>query len=77
MSLPLPTLAELRDIHKEIERFHSRVVIVQWVILLCFALLAARLIYLQVIRHDDLMAQAESNRTAILPTVPPRGNVIH
>ncbi|MFY7980997.1 MAG: penicillin-binding protein 2 [Limnohabitans sp.] len=76
MSLHLPSLSELRDTRAEIDRFQSRVVIVQWVILLCFALLAARLIYLQVIQHDDLMTQAESNRTAILPTVPPRGNIL-
>ncbi len=76
MSLHLPSLSELRDTRAEIDRFQTRVVIVQWVILLCFALLAARLIYLQVIQHDDLMTQAESNRTAILPTVPPRGNIL-
>ncbi len=76
MSLHLPSLAELRDTRAEIDRFQTRVVIVQWAILLCFILLASRLIYLQVIRHDDLMTQAESNRTAILPTVPPRGNIL-
>ncbi len=76
MSLHLPSLAELRDTRVEIDRFQTRVVIVQWVVLLCFVLLASRLIYLQVIRHDDLMTQAESNRTAILPTVPPRGNIL-
>ena len=76
MSLHLPSLAELRDTRVEIDRFQSRVVIVQWVVLLCFGLLASRLIYLQIVRHDDLMAQAESNRTAILPTVPPRGNIL-
>ena len=76
MSLHLPSLAELRDTRVEIDRFQTRVVIVQWVILLCFVLLASRLIYLQVIRHDDLLTQAESNRTAILPTVPPRGNIL-
>ncbi|WP_353246967.1 penicillin-binding transpeptidase domain-containing protein, partial [Limnohabitans sp.] len=76
MSLHLPSLAELRDTRAEINRFQTRVVILQWVVLLCFGLLASRLIYLQIIRHDDLMTQAESNRTAILPTVPPRGNIL-
>jgi len=76
MSLHLPSLAELRDTRAEIDRFQSRVVIVQWLILVCFVLLASRLIYLQVVRHDDLLTQAESNRTAILPTVPPRGNIL-
>ena len=72
----MPSLSELRDTRTEINRFHSRVVAIQWVVLLCFILLASRLVYLQVIRHEDLMAQAENNRTAILPTVPPRGNIL-
>ena len=76
MALNMPSLSELRDTRTEINRFHSRVVAIQWVVLLCFILLASRLVYLQVIRHEDLMAQAENNRTAILPTVPPRGNIL-
>lgn len=75
MSLHMPSLSELRDTRKEIDRFQGRVVVVQWLVLICFLLLATRLLYLQVFRHDDLMAQAESNRTAVLPTVPPRGNI--
>jgi penicillin-binding protein 2 len=43
------------------------------VVVVCFCLLAARLFYLQVVRHDDLHAQAESNRTSIVPIVPTRG----
>ena len=35
-----------------------------------------RLFYLQVLRHDDLLEQAENNRTAILPTVPNRGTIL-
>ena len=76
MSWNMPSLSELRDIRAEIDRFQGSVVVIQWVVLLCFLLLAARLIHLQVIRYDDLMAQAENNRTAILPTVPPRGNIL-
>ncbi len=76
MSLNLPSLAELRDTRVEIQRFQDRVLVVQWVVLCCFVLLASRLAYLQLVRHDDLMAQAENNRTAILPTVPPRGTIL-
>jgi penicillin-binding protein 2 len=76
MSLNLPSLAELRDTRVEIQRFQGRVLVVQWVVLFCFLLLASRLAYLQLVRHEDLMAQAESNRTAILPTVPPRGTIL-
>jgi penicillin-binding protein 2 len=76
MSLNLPSLAELRDTRAEIQRFQGRVLVVQWVVLCCFLLLASRLAYLQVVRHEDLLAQAENNRTAILPTVPPRGTIL-
>ena len=76
MSLNMPSLSELRDTQAEINRFQGRVVVIQWVVLLCFVLLASRLVYLQVVRHEDLMEQAENNRTAILPTVPTRGNIL-
>jgi len=39
-------------------------------------LLFARLVYLQIFRHDDLRAQAESNRTSIVPIVPNRGLIV-
>jgi penicillin-binding protein 2 len=39
-------------------------------------LLVARLSYLQIVRHEDLHEQAESNRTAVIPTVPPRGTIL-
>ncbi len=76
MTWNMSSLSEMRDTRAEIDRFQGRVVVIQWVVLLSFILLAARLVYLQVIRHDDLMSQAENNRTAILPTVPPRGNIL-
>jgi penicillin-binding protein 2 len=76
MALNLPSISELRDTRLEIKRFQDRVVVIQWVVLCCFMLLAARLVYLQVIRHDDLLERAENNRTAILPTVPPRGTIL-
>mgnify|MGYP006167503895 FL=1 len=76
MSWNLSSLSELRDTRAEILRFQNRVQVMQWVVLCCFLLLASRLAYLQVLRHDDLMAQAENNRTAILPTVPPRGTIL-
>jgi penicillin-binding protein 2 len=66
----------LRNTEFEIFKFQTRVMVLQGVVLLCFALLGMRLFYLQVIRHDDLLEQAENNRTAILPTVPNRGTII-
>ena len=76
MSLRLPSLAELRDSQADLQRFRARVVVVQIVALMCFLLLGVRLAYLQIVRHDDLLEQAENNRTAVLPTVPPRGTIL-
>ena len=76
MALSIPSLAELRDSQAEIQRFQNRVLTIQLVVLVCFVLLFSRLFYLQVVRHEDLLEQAEDNRTAILPTVPPRGTIM-
>ena len=76
MSLRLPSLADLRDSQVELQRFRARVAVVQVFVLVCFLLLVARLSYLQIVRHEDLHEQAESNRTAVIPTVPPRGTIL-
>ena len=76
MALHLPSLSELRNTEFEIFKFQTRVIVLQGLVLVCFVLLGIRLMYLQVIRHEDLLAQAENNRTAILPTVPNRGTIL-
>ncbi|MGV0959206.1 MAG: penicillin-binding protein 2 [Limnohabitans sp.] len=76
MPISLPSLAELRDTQADIQRFRERVIVVQMVVLTCFVLLLTRLAYLQIVRHEDLLEQAENNRTAVLPTVPPRGTIL-
>ena len=73
MAFWLPSLAELRNSRLEIHKFRGRVVATQALVIVCFGLLIARLVYLQVVRHEDLQEQAEDNRTAIIPTVPTRG----
>ena len=75
MSLHLPSLAELRNTEAEIRRFRLRVDVMMAVVLVCFGLLLARLVYLQIVAHEGLLEQAENNRTAVLPTVPPRGTI--
>ena len=76
MSLHLPSLSELRNTQAELHRFKQRVLILQGLVLACFVLLITRLVYLQIVEHDDLLQQAENNRTAVLPTVPPRGTIL-
>ncbi len=69
-------MIELRDSEAELARFRARVFVAGLVVLFAFCLIAARLIYLQILRHDDLQAQAEINRTAVLPIVPQRGLIL-
>ena len=69
-------MTELRNVKADLSRFRARVVVASLVVLASFALLASRLVYLQVYRHADLSEQAESNRTAIVPIVPNRGLIL-
>jgi len=69
-------MTELRNVEADLSRFRARVLVASFVVLCAFALLAARLVYLQVYRHADLNEQAESNRTAIVPIVPNRGLIL-
>ncbi|MEY2620396.1 MAG: penicillin-binding protein 2 [Pseudomonadota bacterium] len=57
----------------DLHRFRGRAFVAMALATLCFLLLIARLFYLQILRYDDYQAQAESNRTAIVPIVPNRG----
>ncbi|KQT12990.1 penicillin-binding protein 2 [Ramlibacter sp. Leaf400] len=69
-------MTELRNVEADLSRFRTRVLAASLAVLACFLLLALRLAYLQVVRHDELDEQAESNRTAIVPIVPNRGLIL-
>jgi penicillin-binding protein 2 len=69
-------VAEIRDIERELSGFRARLLAAALFVLVCFGLLAARLVFLQVLRHDDLHSQAESNRIAVVPVVPNRGLIV-
>jgi penicillin-binding protein 2 len=69
-------LTELRNVEADLHRFRRRALVLAAVIAACFLLLLLRLIYLQVIRHDELQAQAEVNRTTIVPLPPARGLIL-
>src|SRR6187402_233785 len=69
-------MTELRNVEADLSRFRARVLVASLIVLCAFALLAARLVYLQVYRHADLNEQAESNRTAVVPIVPNRGLIL-
>ena len=69
-------MTELRNVEADLARFRARTFVAALVVVVCFALLASRMAYLQVYRHEDLKEQAENNRTAIVPVVPNRGLIL-
>ena len=69
-------MTELRNVEADLSRFRDRVLVASLVVVACFALLTLRLAYLQIVRHEDLLEQAENNRTAIIPVVPNRGLIL-
>jgi penicillin-binding protein 2 len=69
-------MTELRNLEIDLEHFRFRLVALALVVLACFGLLGWRLYTLQVLRHDELAERAESNRTAVMPIVPNRGDIL-
>ena len=69
-------MTELRNVEQEISRFHTRLLAAAVFVLFAFGLLTARLVVLQVTRHDELSTQAENNRIAVVPIVPNRGLIV-
>jgi penicillin-binding protein 2 len=69
-------MTELRNVEADLSRFRLRVLVVSIAVVVAFLLLVSRLVYLQVVRHQDLSEQAENNRTAIVPVVPNRGLIL-
>ena len=66
----------LRNVEYDLQRFRARVMVASLMVLVAFGLLSLRLMYLQLWRYQELNAQAESNRTAIVPIVPNRGVIM-
>jgi penicillin-binding protein 2 len=69
-------MTELRDLEFELGRFRGRVLAAAAFVFLAFALLTARLVHLQIFRHEELATQAEANRIAVVPIVPNRGLIV-
>jgi penicillin-binding protein 2 len=66
-------MTQLRNPEIEVFQFRARVLVAGVLVLVCLGLLVARFVWLQVVRHQEYLAQAESNRVAVLPIVPNRG----
>ena len=69
-------MMEIRNTEAELQRFKLRAVVMGGVVLVAFCLLVSRLLVLQVERHEELAERAENNRTAVVPIVPNRGQIL-
>ena len=61
--------------HNREQDFRVRLLVAFVLVAVLFAVLLARFVYLQVYKHADYTAQAASNRIALIPTPPARGNI--
>lgn len=67
---------ELKNYQREIFNFRLRLVIGIGFVLILFAVLLARFVYLQAIRYEHFHAMGENNRISVVPSVPSRGLIL-
>ncbi len=65
----------IKNREAELNVFRSRIIFAALAIFIAFLVLAGRLIYLQVVKRDQLYNMAEANRISVVPVVPNRGVV--
>jgi penicillin-binding protein 2 len=63
----------IKNRERELNVFRSRVIVAVIGILVGFAILSIRLVYLQVVKRDQFYTMAEANRISVVPVVPNRG----
>ena len=68
--------AELRNYERELQQFQLRLGVAAIAVLVAFALLAGRFLFLQVVQHEVYRAKAEDNRISIVPVPPNRGLIV-
>jgi len=67
---------EFKNPEQELKHFHRRLTSAGSLVLLAFAILFARFIWLQVIQHAYYQTRAEDNRISLVPIMPTRGLII-
>ena len=61
---------------RELDRFRFRIVIAASVVVLAFATLIVRFVYLQIVQHEYYTTRAEDNRISLVPIAPNRGVIV-
>jgi penicillin-binding protein 2 len=69
-------MTELKNNERELHLFRLRLTVLGALVFVCFALLLARFVWLQIVKHSDYAAQAEDNRIAVVPVQPNRGLIL-
>ena len=69
-------MTEFKNTERELYFFRLRLSAVGGFVMLCFTLLMARFVWLQIYKHSDYAAQAEDNRIMVVPLVPNRGLIL-
>jgi penicillin-binding protein 2 len=59
-----------------LQQFQMRIGVAGFTMLVAFAILLARFVFLQVVQHDHYSSKAEDNRISIVPLPPNRGLII-
>jgi penicillin-binding protein 2 len=65
--------SEIKNLYLELARYHSRLKIGAGFVAVLALVLATRLVYLQLVKHEHYQELAESNRITLVPAVPNRG----
>ena len=69
-------MTEIKNTERELQQFRVRISALGGLVFVCFGLLLARFIWLQVIKYNDFAVKAEENRIAVVPIVPNRGLIL-
>jgi penicillin-binding protein 2 len=69
-------MTEFKDTEVEMREFRLRVTVLGALVFLCFFLLLARFVWLQVMQYNDFAVKAEENRISLVPIVPNRGLIL-
>ena len=67
---------EFKNPRQELERFRARLTVAGGFVLVCFAALLMRFVWLQIIQHNYYSTRAEDNRISLVPIVPNRGLIL-
>jgi penicillin-binding protein 2 len=69
-------MTEFKNTERELYHFRLRLSVGGLVVLICFGLLFARFMWLQMFKYEDYAGRAEDNRISVVPVVPNRGLIL-